>query len=182
MPPCISPYGHRDNTTLIVLSIPNFGPVPISRKPKTPPPTYAERVEYLYWVRELTHPAADDSDVAVSTRSGLSVAWIQKWKARTDAPPGRDALEAYAQAMECSWEWLAGREGALPPLPALWRDWFAGKRGKPVAASDPRYITGEPDMIDPARDRHLTEDELDRADAEVARLRDEKLKRGRGGK
>lgn len=147
----------------------------MKKTPKQRASTWAERLEYARWVRPLRAHGPEESDSAFAARAGLTQPWFSKWKGRDDVPPGREIL-AIGEALDVDWKWLAGQEGAVPPLPALWRDWFSARLGKPVAESDPRYITGEMDMIDPARDRKLTEAEMDEAreirkNAETARKR-----------
>jgi hypothetical protein len=142
----------------------------IKKAPAIAPPSFAERLAYARWVRQLTTNAPEESDMELVRRSGVKQPWFSKWKGRDDVPPGREILQL-ADALGVSWQWLEGQDRP-PPLPSLWRDWFAARRGNPVAPSDPRYITADLDLVDPRSDRLLTEAEVERAETKTAAKRD----------
>lgn len=176
MQPVMQPDEHDIICRPAYVNTPDFRGV--GKSFREAPSTFEERLAFARWARMLTSAAPEESDQDLARRAGVSQPWLAKWKRRNDAPPGHKELAGLAEALGCSWEWLAARPGAAPPLPALWRDWLAARRGKPVAASDPRYVTGELDMIDPERDRGLTPDEIARA-LKVAEA-DAPARRGRG--
>lgn len=121
----------------------------MAKPPKAKPPTFDELLAYLYWVRVLTHPGADDSDEAVAARAELSVATLQKWKARQDVPSVTSTAKGLAAALGVSWEWLT-MEGGEAPLPMLFNDWLAARRGTPLTATDRRYQVIEVPGVTPA--------------------------------
>lgn len=128
-------------------------------RPRITPTSFAERLAYARWVRQLTTSGGEEFDKDLAARVGVTPPWLAKWKGRQDAPPGHKELGALASALGCRMDWLATEAGD-PPLPALWRDWLAARQGRPVPLAG---VPGGWEMIDPTKDRKLTEDELDQA-------------------
>lgn len=140
----------------------------MAKKPR--PSTFAERLAYARWVRQLTiADSPEEADKDLAARIAVSTGWLAKWKIREDAPPGHREITALAEAVGVPWKWLAGQEDG-PPLPALWADWFATRRGKPVALDDVRYSIDPDELADFVKHaRKLTDEEIQRARDVVAR-------------
>lgn len=110
--------------------------------------TFAERLAYARWVRQLTTASPEESDKDLAGRVGVTPPWLAKWKGRENAPPGHKELVGLARALQVPDDWLVADGEASAPLPALWRDWLAARRGHPVALDAPRYVADEVMSLD----------------------------------
>lgn len=119
----------------------------IKKPPLAPSAVYWERLLYARWIRQLTDVAIEDSDTALWKRAGVTQSWFSKWKESDETPPGHRELAPLAKALGVSFEWLSGQEGGVAPLPTLFWDWIAARRGNPIKASDPRYMPMKPGTV-----------------------------------
>lgn len=98
---------------------------------------FRERLAYLRWLRNRGRVRAE-TDAQFATALGLERGWVEKWKRRSDAPPGhkeRRALETMLTPLDSSTDWLYEGSGH-PPERAQWQLWLADWRTSTERLSD----------------------------------------------
>jgi hypothetical protein len=90
------------------------------------PTVFSERLAYARWVMQLAKgDPGSDRDFAEAADVGYG--WLQKWKARTDAPQERSLVKKLCAYIGVSEDWLIDDIGD-PPRPDLWAEWIAAYR------------------------------------------------------
>jgi hypothetical protein len=148
---------------------------------KPPEAGFSDRLAYARWVRQLDR-RGEETDAEFARNAGVGAKWLSKWKESPEPPSRMNELRPVAEYVGADVVWLWSGEGTAP-RPNLWLEWIAarrkverGMRPVPEAVSD----GSEPRAIPPAAYRQMTEDEIQRTQAELRRRRTPS-QRKRGG-
>jgi hypothetical protein len=147
-------------------------------------PGFSDRLAYARWVRQLDR-RGEETDAEFARNAGVGAKWLSKWKDSVEPPSRMNELRPVASYVGADVVWLWSGEGT-PPRPNLWAEWIAARRRIERGA---RRVTesvandGEPRAIPPAAYRQMTEDEIQRTEAELRRRRtpSQRKKRGSAG-
>lgn len=114
---------------------------------------FAVRLAYVRWLRARRF-RVPETDRQLAKATGVSEAWLYKWKDRHDSPDSRAHAYKLADGLGVDREWLLDNSGT-PPEPKLWNDWMSWRR-KP-AEELPAYMDFslqiEMPIVDQAKER-----------------------------